>query len=91
MNKQPILPRESVMELPIEEQRELMKEWRSTYTVEQICKGSGIPMGGSFYNYLRYLGLPTNSSARGNKKDQGMATMNLYEQNLRKSSNKGLH
>ena len=45
----------------------------------------------SFYNYLRYLGLPTNSSARGNKKDQGMATMNLYEQNLRKSSNKGLH
>ena len=73
------------MELPIEEQRALMQEWRKRYSVEKICRDTGIPYGGSFYNYLRYLGLPTNANTRGNKRDMGVATMNLYD---KKKSNK---
>ena len=54
------------MELPIEEQRALMQEWRKRYSVDKNSRDTGIPYGGSFYNYLRYLGLPTNAKTRGN-------------------------
>ena len=74
-----IITRAELMELPIEEQRALMQEWRKRYSVEKICRDTGIPYGGSFYNYLRYLGLPTNANTRGNKRDMGVATMNLYD------------
>ena len=80
-----IITRAELMELPIEEQRALMQEWRKRYSVEKICRSTGIPYGGSFYNYLRYLGLPTNDNTRGNKRDMGVATMNLYD---KKKSNK---
>ena len=74
-----IITRAELMELPIEEQRALMQEWRRRYSVEKICRSTGIPYGGSFYNYLRYLGLPTNDNTRGNKRDMGVATMILYD------------
>ena len=80
-----IIKRAELMELPIEEQRALMQEWRKRYSVGKICRDTGIPYGGSFYNYLRYLGLPTNANTRGNKRDMGVATMNLYD---KKKSNK---
>ena len=80
-----IITRAELMKLPIEEQRALMQEWRRRYSVEKICRDTGIPYGGSFYNYLRYLGLPTNANTRGNKRDMGVASMNLYD---KKKSNK---
>lgn len=80
-----IITRAELMELPIEEQRALMQEYRKRFSVEKICRDTGIPYGGSFYNYLRYLGLPTNANTRGNKRDMGVATMNLYD---KKKSNK---
>ena len=82
-----IIKRAELMELPIEEQRALMQEWRKRYSVKKICRSTGIPYGGSFYNYLRYLGLPTNANTRGNKRDMGVATMNLYDK--KKSSKSG--
>ena len=78
-----IITRAELMELPIEEQRALMQEYRKRFSVEKICRDTGIPYGGSFYNYLRYLGLPTNANTRGNKRDMGVATMNLYDKNIK--------
>ena len=86
MSYHDIIKRAELMELPIEEQRALMREWRRRYSVEKICRDTGIPYGGSFYNYLRYLGLPTNVNTRGNKRDMGVATMNLYD---KKNEKKG--
>ena len=85
MSYRNIITRAELMELPIEEQRALMQEWRKRYSVGKICRDTGIPYGGSFYNYLRYLGLPTNANTRGNKRDMGVATMDLYD---KKKSNK---
>lgn len=79
-----MLKREQLLELPIEEQRDLMLSWRKEYTVNQICEETGIPKGGSMYNYLRYLGIPTVMNG-GTKKDVGISTLNFYE---RKNSEK---
>lgn len=87
MTKHLILKRDELLDMPIEEQRALMKSWREQYSVEKICKESNIPKGGSFYNYLRYLGLPTSKS-RGTKKDRGIATLNLYEKKNQKRGGK---
>ena len=85
-----IITRAELLELPIEEQRMLMLGWRKRYSVEKICRDTGIPYGGSFYNYLRYLGLPTNANTRGNKRDMGIATMNLYDKK-KKDTTESLH
>lgn len=79
-----IIARDKLLDLPIEEQRALMKEWRNNYSVAKICESSNIPKGGSFYNYLRYLGLPTDKDSRGTKKDRGISTMNYYEKKTKK-------
>ena len=41
----------------------------------------------SFYNYLRYLGLPTSEST-GKKKDVGIATLSLYDDRKKKNKSK---
>ena len=71
--------RDELLDMPIELQGNIMMELRETKTVKEICQLTGIPEGGSFYNYLRFLGLPTKGN--GLKKDEGIATLGLYKHN----------
>ena len=69
------MSRKEFEKLPYEHQRILMAYYRENYSADYIKKRMGFPSaGGSFYEKLRELKLPTNLLEKNPKKNDDMIT-----------------
>lgn len=76
--------RKEFNKLPYEHQRILMAYYRENYTADAIKQGMGFPnAGGSFYEKLRELNLPTNllekKTQKGNDEKSEVTTVEANE------------